>query len=70
MLATRDPVRIDPAAVYLDGDLRLLLDLPAATLARERRAGRLRHRRVGRRAYYLGEWVLAWLRQAEGVAHA
>jgi hypothetical protein len=61
MLNTPSPVRIDPEAVYTDGELRLLLDLPSTTLARERRAGRLRSRRVGQRTYYLGRWILRWL---------
>jgi hypothetical protein len=63
------PARIDPDAIYTDGELRLLLDLTDAALARERRAGRLRSRRVGRRLYYLGRWVLDWL-TAEEVADA
>jgi hypothetical protein len=66
---TRTPVRIDPEAVYTDGDLRLLLDLSSASLARERRTGRLRCRRVGQRMYYLGRWILAWL-AGEGADHA
>jgi hypothetical protein len=61
VLDTPVPVRIDPDAIYSDGELRLLLDMPGATLARERQSGRLRCRRVGRRAYYMGRWVLAWL---------
>jgi hypothetical protein len=68
VLDTPTPVRIDPDAIYPDGELRLLLDLPSATLARERRAGRLRYRRVGQRTYYLGRWVLAWL-AGEEAAH-
>jgi hypothetical protein len=59
------PARIDPDAIYTDGELRLLLDLPDAALTRERRAGRLRCRRVGRRTYYLGRWVLDWLTAGE-----
>jgi hypothetical protein len=54
-------VRIVPDAIYAEGELRLLLDLPSATLTRERRSGRLRSRRVGPRTYYLGRWVLEWL---------
>ena len=55
------PVRIDPDAIYTDGELRLLLDLSSVTLTRERRSGRLRYRRIGQRAYYLGSWVLDWI---------
>jgi hypothetical protein len=61
VLDTPTPVRIVPDAIYAEGELRLLLDLPSATLARERRSGRLRCRRVGQRTFYLGRWVLDWL---------
>jgi hypothetical protein len=42
VLDTLSPLRIDPEAIYADGELRLLLDLPSATRARGRRSGRLR----------------------------
>jgi hypothetical protein len=69
VLDTITPVRIDPDAIYGDGELRLLLDLPTAALLRERRSGRLRYRRVGQRTYYLGRWILAWL-AGEEASHA
>ena len=59
------PIRIDPDAIYTDGGLRLLLDLPGAALARERRSGHLRSRRIGQRTYYLGRWILSWLAAEE-----
>jgi hypothetical protein len=55
------PTSIDPHAVYDDGAVCLALDIPSATLARARRAGRLRYTRQGRRALYLGQWILDWL---------
>jgi hypothetical protein len=55
------PVPIDPGAVYDDGAVSLALDIPAATLARARREGRLRFTRQGRRVFYLGQWLLDWL---------
>lgn len=68
------PARIDPAAVYDDGALHLILDIPTATLIRARRDGRLRYTRQGRRALYLGQWILDWLATdaatREGAAHA
>jgi hypothetical protein len=54
-------IQIDPHAVYTDGSLRLLLDLPSSTLAKARRAGSLRFSRRGKRVYYRGEWILDWL---------
>jgi hypothetical protein len=65
------PVTIGPAAWYTDGDARLLLALPGATLLRARRAGSLRYVRVGHRVMYLGRWLTAWLESAaEGRGHA
>ena len=56
-----DPVHIEPNAVYSDGMLVLSLGLTHAVLARERREGRLRFTRRGRRILYLGNWILEWL---------
>jgi len=53
--------QIDPQAVFDDGAIHLALDIPTATLARARRAGRLRFTRKGRRVLYLGQWILDWL---------
>jgi hypothetical protein len=53
--------RIDPDAVYDDGAVVLSLDISSATLVRARRDGALRYRRVGRRAVYLGRWLIEWL---------
>lgn len=59
MLST--PPRIDPEAIYHDGDVRLLLDLPASTTARARREGRLRYTRQGHAVLYRGQWLIDWL---------
>lgn len=56
-------IRIDPQAFYEDGQVRLLLGVTSATLVRDRRSGRLRHRRVGQRTLYQGQWILDWLTQ-------
>jgi hypothetical protein len=66
-------VCLTPDAVYDDGALYCALGLTAAALSRARRSGRLRYTRQGTRILYLGEWVLAWLRDAaepQEVAHA
>jgi hypothetical protein len=55
------PHHIDPTAIYDDGAVLMALDIPTATLARARRDGRLRYTRQGRRALYLGQWLLDWL---------
>jgi hypothetical protein len=54
-------IRILADAIYDD---RFLygLDLSAQTLARARRDGTLRYTRKGKRILYLGEWILAWLK--------
>ncbi len=54
-------VRIDPDALYDDSSIVLALGIASATLIRARRDGVLRYRRVGRRAVYLGRWLLDWL---------
>jgi hypothetical protein len=55
------PVPIRPDAIYHDGQARLLLGLPDATLTRARREGRLRYARQGGKVIYRGAWLLAWL---------
>lgn len=55
------PAHIDPDGVYFDGDVRLLLGLTPATLARARRDGTLRYSRQGHSILYRGSWLLAWL---------
>jgi hypothetical protein len=69
------PFSIQRDGVYDDGQVRLALDLPEATLRRERREGRLRYIRKAGRVFYLGSWLMEWLEseaaQKSGeVAHA
>jgi hypothetical protein len=59
-----EPITIEPATVYDDSALRLALGITSATLSNARRNGCLRFTRKGKRTLYLGEWVLAWLRDA------
>jgi hypothetical protein len=54
-------LKIDPESVYDDGALVMALGIASATLARARRQGKLRFRRVGNRTLYLGRWILDWL---------
>jgi hypothetical protein len=56
-----DPVLIDPEAVYDDGALRQALGVTSAALAAGRRSGALQFSRQGKRTFYKGSWVLAWL---------
>lgn len=58
------PITIDPHGWYSDGQARLLLDLPSATLCRARQLGKLRSARAGRRVMYLGQWLIDWLSAA------
>ena len=55
------PITFDQNGWYTDGQARLLLDVPGATLARARRAGELRYSRAGKRIMYRGQWLTAWL---------
>lgn len=56
-----EPVLIDCEALYDDGALRQALGLTPGTLAAARRSGTLRHTRRGKRVFYKGAWILAWL---------
>lgn len=63
-----EPVHIEPEALYDDGSLRQALGLTPATLAAARRAGSLRYTRIGKRIFYKGAWVSAWLETAGATA--
>jgi hypothetical protein len=58
-------VRIEPTGIYDDGALYHALEVGSTTLARARRAGKLRFTKKGNRILYLGAWVLEWLQLAE-----
>jgi len=55
------PTRINADGVYSDGDVRLLLEVTSAALARARRDGELRFSRQGHSILYRGVWLLDWL---------
>jgi hypothetical protein len=59
------PHVIHPQAVYTHPALRAALGLCASTARREIRAGRLRVAKRGGRYYFLGKWILEWLRGGE-----
>lgn len=56
-----EPFRIDPDALYDDGALYQSLGLTPNQLAAARRDGTLRYSKRGRRTFYRGAWLLAWL---------
>lgn len=56
-----EPVLIDPEALYDDGALRQALGLTSAAMTAARRSGALRFTRKGKRTFYRGAWILAWL---------
>jgi hypothetical protein len=56
-----EAVRIEPESLYDDGALRQVLGLTPTTLASARRDGTLRYTRKGKRMFYKGEWILAWM---------
>lgn len=56
---------IRPNAVYLRADVCRLLRVQLSTLRREIREGRLRVSRRANRYYFLGEWLLEWIRSGE-----
>lgn len=55
------PARIESDGVYTDGDVRLMLGLTSAALARARRDGLLKFSRQGHSILYRGVWLLDWL---------
>ena len=61
------PPRIDPDAIYHNGDACLLLGLTSATLARARREHRLRFSRQGRAILYRGRWLLNWIESSAAI---
>ena len=64
----KQQVSIAPDSVYDDGALYLALGLTPATLAQARRSGTLRFSRKGKRTFYLGQWILDWLKTDSGKA--
>lgn len=54
-------VDINPDAVFDDGSLHIAMGLSPSAIARARREGHLRYRRIGKRTLYLGKWILEWL---------
>ena len=68
------PFKIDPEAIYSDGEVRLGLDLTGSAIATARRKKLLRFTRQGKRYLYRGQWILDWLdltaaMVGEGVRH-
>jgi len=58
-------VEILPLGVYRLGQVKDLLGLYATTIRAERKAGRLRVGRRGRRYFVLGAWLWEWLEKGE-----
>jgi hypothetical protein len=56
---------IDPHAVFRLAELQQLLDLPATTIRREVRLGRLRVAKRGNWYWTTGDWVHQWLAAGE-----
>src|SRR5262245_27104416 len=59
------PVIVDPSAVYTLASAREALGLPANTLKREVRLGRLRVSKRSVRYFILGAWLREWLERGE-----
>jgi hypothetical protein len=55
------PIKIDPDTFYPESSVVLNFGISSTALARGRREGTLRFRRVGGQTLYLGRWLLAWL---------
>jgi hypothetical protein len=62
-----EPAKIDPNAVYSDGDLRIILGVTSATTAAARRSGALRFSRLGKQTIHRGTWVLDWIESTSAI---
>jgi hypothetical protein len=62
------PVKIDADGWYADGAVRLLFEMPSATLCRARRTGGLRFARRGQKIWYRGQWLIDWLERGKAQA--
>lgn len=56
---------IHPHAIYSLGEAQSALGLPKATLPREIRLGRLRVAKRAGKYFFLGAWILQWIREGE-----
>jgi hypothetical protein len=56
------PCHIDSDAIYDDRSVCSLLGLRREHLSRARRCGELRASRVGGKHFYVGSWLLDWLK--------
>ena len=57
-----EEIHLRSDSVFDDGAVVQRLGVPACTLARARRDGRLRFAKRGNRIFYLGAWLLDWLK--------
>ncbi len=57
-----EPAVIDPNGVYSEAALTKLGICSYETRWRERKAGRLKQKKIGARTFYLGSDLLAWLK--------
>lgn len=59
------PCRIHPDSVYFAGDLARLLGVGSDAIRQEIREGRLRVSVRAGRYFFLGAWLLEWIRSGE-----
>jgi hypothetical protein len=56
-------IKIDPDAFYTEGEIVIGLDISSGTLSKAKKSSQLRYRKIGKRTFYLGRWILDWLEQ-------
>ncbi len=63
---------VEPTAIYDEYQIRRALGLTEHLMLKERRDGRIKFARRGRRVYYLGSWIINWMEgdTAQGVDNA
>ena len=57
----KEPIKIDPDALYDDTTVGMTMRVGPQTLAKARRNGSLRFKRAGLRTLYFGRWLIDWL---------
>ncbi len=57
-----EPVIINPLAIYEKEHLQDMLDVSSDTIAKAMRNKELRSVKKGRGVFFLGEWVLDWIK--------
>ncbi len=68
-VASLEPARIDPTAIYTDDSATISLRMSSSALSKGRKDGSLRYSVRGGNRFYLGAWLLTWIESGEVTAN-